>query len=50
MRLGMKVPDTVLVPYKNPLDNVRWAYTAERYNDPFDLGRDRRTTWAIRCS
>jgi hypothetical protein len=37
MRLGMKVPDTVLVPYKNPLDNVRWAYTSERYNDPFDL-------------
>jgi hypothetical protein len=39
MRLGMHVPDTVLVPFKNPIDNVRWAYTAERYNDPFDLGR-----------
>src|SRR5262245_10595300 len=37
IRLGMKVPDTVLVPYKNPLDNVRWAYTSERYNAPFDL-------------
>jgi hypothetical protein len=37
MRLGMKVPHTVLVPYKNPLDNVRWAYTSERYNAPFDL-------------
>jgi hypothetical protein len=37
MRLGMKVPDTVLVPYKNPIDNVRWAYTAHNYNDPFDL-------------
>jgi len=37
MRLGMKVPDTVLVPYKNPLDNVRWAYTSGRYNAPFDL-------------
>ena len=37
MRLGMKVPDTVLVPYKNPLDNVRWAYTSQRYNAPFDL-------------
>jgi hypothetical protein len=37
MRLGMKVPETVLVPYKNPIDNVRWAYTSERYNDPFDL-------------
>src|SRR3989440_1263287 len=37
MRLGIKVPDTVLVPYKHPLDNARWAYTAERYNQPFDL-------------
>ena len=37
IRLGMKVPDTVLVPYKNPIDNVRWAYTAENYNDSFDL-------------
>ena len=37
MRLGMHVPDTVLVPYKNPIDNVRWAYTARNYNDPFDL-------------
>jgi hypothetical protein len=27
----------VLVPYKNPLDNSRWAYTAQRYNQPFDL-------------
>jgi hypothetical protein len=38
MRLGLKVPDTVLVPFKNPLDNARWAYTAARYNQPFDLG------------
>jgi hypothetical protein len=37
MRLGMHVPDTVLVPYKNPIDNVRWAYTARNYNDQFDL-------------
>jgi hypothetical protein len=37
MRMGMKVPETVLVPYKNPIDNLRWAYTAERYNAPFDL-------------
>ena len=39
MRLGMHVPDTVLVPFKNPVDNVRWAYTSERYNDHFDLGQ-----------
>ena len=37
LRLGMDVPETVLVPYKNPIDNVRWAYTAEHYNRPFDL-------------
>lgn len=37
LRLGMHVPETVLVPFKNPVDNVRWAYTAERYNRPFDL-------------
>ena len=28
---------TVLVPYKNPVDNVRWAYTSEKYNEDFDL-------------
>ncbi|MFC0624547.1 ATP-grasp domain-containing protein [Kribbella deserti] len=37
MRLGLKIPRTVLVPYKNPVDNVRWAYTAAKYNKPFDL-------------
>ncbi len=37
IRLGLKVPETVLVPFKNPLDNSRWAYTANRYNQPFDL-------------
>jgi hypothetical protein len=37
VRLGLKVPKTVLVPFKNPVDNVRWAYTAAKYNQPFDL-------------
>ena len=37
IRLGLKVPPTILVPYKNPLDNHRWAYTAATYNKPFDL-------------
>ncbi|HLL69698.1 MAG TPA: hypothetical protein VK453_28875 [Micromonosporaceae bacterium] len=37
IRLGLKVPETVLVPYKKPLDNARYAYTAARYNQPFDL-------------
>lgn len=37
MRLGLKVPETVLVPYKNPVDHAKYAYTATRYNQPFDL-------------
>jgi hypothetical protein len=37
MRLGLKVPETVLEPYKNPLDNNRYAYTSARYNQAFDL-------------
>jgi hypothetical protein len=37
IRLGLKVPETVLVPYKHPVDNVRYAYTAARYNQPFSL-------------
>ena len=37
MRLGLKIPDTVLVPYKNPIDHAKWAYTAARYNRPFHL-------------
>jgi hypothetical protein len=39
IRLGLKVPETVLVPYKNPLDNSRYAYTAARYNQAFDLDK-----------
>ncbi|HEX2322814.1 MAG TPA: hypothetical protein VHJ18_27880 [Streptosporangiaceae bacterium] len=37
IRLGLKVPETVLVPFKNPVDNARYAYTAASYNRPFDL-------------
>jgi hypothetical protein len=37
LRLGLKIPRTVLVPYKHPVDNVRWAYTSAKYNAPFDL-------------
>ena len=39
LRLGLKVPRTILVPYKNPIDNVRWAYTAQKYNQAFDLDK-----------
>ena len=38
LRLGLKVPKTVLVPHKNPPENARFQYTAEKYNLPFDLG------------
>jgi hypothetical protein len=37
MRLGLKIPETVLVPYKNPVDHAKWAYTSAQYNQPFDL-------------
>ena len=37
MRLGMKIPDTWLIPHKNPPANERFPYTASRYNRPFDL-------------
>ncbi|MDP9240584.1 MAG: hypothetical protein M3O55_08105 [Actinomycetota bacterium] len=39
MRLGLKVPNTALVPFKNPIDHAKYAYTASRYNKPFDLDR-----------
>src|ERR671929_124200 len=38
LRLGIKVPATVLVPHKNPPDNSRFQYMAAKYNLPFDLG------------
>ena len=37
MRLGFDIPTTALVPYKNPVDHEKWAYTAQTYNLPFDL-------------
>ncbi|MEP7023848.1 MAG: hypothetical protein ABJB47_08575 [Actinomycetota bacterium] len=37
IRLGLNVPETVLVPFKNPVDNDRYANTAAQYNQPFDL-------------
>jgi hypothetical protein len=38
VRLGLKVPQTVLVPHKNPPENERFEYMAGKYNLPFDLG------------
>ncbi|MGZ4625864.1 MAG: hypothetical protein ACXV3S_06165 [Kineosporiaceae bacterium] len=38
IRLGLKIPETVLVPYKQPLEDEKYARTAAHYNQPFDLG------------
>src|SRR5580658_2052110 len=37
IRLGLKVPETWLLPSKAPVDNPRFPYTASRYNRMFDL-------------
>ena len=37
IRLGLKVPPTVMVPHKDPPENSRFQYTAAKYNQPFDL-------------
>jgi hypothetical protein len=37
MRLGLNVPETWLIPHKQPPANERFQPTAERYNNPFDL-------------
>lgn len=39
IRLGLKVPDTWLIPHKQPPQNERFPTTAERYNQPFDLAQ-----------
>ena len=37
IRLGLKVPNTWLIPHKQPPWNERFPTTAARYNLPFDL-------------
>jgi hypothetical protein len=37
MRLGIKVPETWLIPHRLPPDNPRYVPMAERYNPAFDL-------------
>ncbi|MFN2628891.1 MAG: RimK family alpha-L-glutamate ligase [Gaiellaceae bacterium] len=37
MRLGLKVPETWMVPHKIPPANPRFEIMAEKYNRPFDL-------------
>ena len=38
LRLGLKVPETWMVPHKLPPANERFEETAARYNAAFDLG------------
>src|ERR687895_1970732 len=37
LRLGLKIPQTWLLPHKKPPQNDRFPYTSARYNKPFDL-------------
>ena len=37
IRLGLKIPDTWMIPHKQPPENERFPYTARKYNQPFDL-------------
>jgi hypothetical protein len=37
MRLGLKVPETWLIPHRLPPDNPRYTPMAERYSPEFDL-------------
>ena len=37
MRLGLRVPETWLIPHRLPPDNPRFVPMAERYNPDFDL-------------
>ncbi|HWC14809.1 MAG TPA: hypothetical protein VG929_09460 [Actinomycetota bacterium] len=37
IRLGLKVPETWMLPNKKPPENERFPYTAAKYNRPFDL-------------
>ena len=37
IRLGLKVPTTWMLPVKQPIDNIRFAETAARYHQPFQL-------------
>jgi hypothetical protein len=37
IRLGLRVPTTWMLPVKQPIDNPRFAETAARYHQPFQL-------------
>ena len=37
IRLGLKIPETWMIPTKQPPENPRFPYTASKYNEPFTL-------------
>ena len=37
IRLGLKVPETWMIPHKIPPENPRFPYTSRKYNQPFDI-------------
>ncbi|MGH2775211.1 MAG: hypothetical protein ACRDJT_07250 [Actinomycetota bacterium] len=37
IRLGLKIPETWMIPTKKPPENPRFPYTASKYNRPFTL-------------
>jgi hypothetical protein len=37
IRLGLKIPETWMIPTKEPPENPRFPYTASKYNRPFVL-------------
>ena len=49
LRLGPQGAARRLVPYKNPVDNVRWAYTARSTTSPSTSTRSP-TSSATRCT
>jgi hypothetical protein len=46
MRLGLRVPETWMLPNKVPPDNPRFTVTAERYLRHFDLSNGESTVFA----
>ncbi|HEY7875114.1 MAG TPA: hypothetical protein VIG64_08335 [Actinomycetota bacterium] len=37
IRLGLKIPETWMLPHKQPPENERFPYTASKYNQSFEL-------------
>src|SRR3712207_4329116 len=46
IRLGLKVPETWLVPYKQPPDNPRFPHTAAKRSEERRAGKECRSRWS----